>query len=140
MFAAHLLRSRLGKDIPESEGFVSGAGDNGLPVRTHGQVEDPVRVAGQLRDLNQARVFPDENLKCKKVQVDGFLSSFSSKTFWPKVTRWPIQVSISTGGTEAEGSKALLGRENKLKPKDPRLAADPGNLNFFGLHGLERSG
>ena len=54
--------TRLGEDVPEAERLVAGAGDNGLAVGTHGQVEDPVAVAGELGELGHGRILPDEYL------------------------------------------------------------------------------
>ena len=48
-----------GEHIPEAESLVSSACDNGVALRTHGQVEDPVGVARQCADLLHLGVLPD---------------------------------------------------------------------------------
>jgi len=63
VFSFYLLRSRFWENVPEPEGLVACAGDDGLSVGAHCQVENPVRVAGQLRYLHETRVLPDKNLR-----------------------------------------------------------------------------
>ena len=57
-----LLRPRFGEDVPKSEGFVSGPGDDGLAVGGHGQIEDSMTMAGQFGHLDQRRIFPHGDL------------------------------------------------------------------------------
>jgi len=50
------------ESVPEAECLVAGAGDYGLAVRAHGEVEDAVGVAGEGDDLLHARVLPHDDL------------------------------------------------------------------------------
>ena len=52
----------LGEDVPEAQCLVAGAGDDGLAVGRHGEVEHPVGVAGQLGHLHERRVLPHQDL------------------------------------------------------------------------------
>lgn len=47
-----LLTSRLAEHVPEAERLVAGAGDDCLAVGAEREVQDAVRVAGQLGDLS----------------------------------------------------------------------------------------
>lgn len=46
------LTSSLAEHVPEAECLVSCSGDDGFAVGTEGEVQDAVRVAGQLGDLS----------------------------------------------------------------------------------------
>ena len=58
----YLLGAGLGEDVPEAQCLVAGAGDDGLAVGRHGEVEHAVRVPGQLGHLHQRRVLPHQDL------------------------------------------------------------------------------
>ena len=49
----------LRKDVPEAEGFVAGAGDDGATVGAHAEVQHAVSVARERDDLRHAGVLPD---------------------------------------------------------------------------------
>ena len=45
------MRSGFGKDVPKSQGFITGTSDNCFTVGTHGQVENAVMMTRQFSDL-----------------------------------------------------------------------------------------
>ena len=61
-FGTNLLGAGLGEDVPEAQRLVAGARDDRLAVGRHGEVEHPVRVAGQLGHLHERRVLPHQDL------------------------------------------------------------------------------
>ena len=54
--------SRFGKDVPKSQGLVSGTSDNGFAVRADGQIEYTVAVSGEFGQLGHHWVLPYEDL------------------------------------------------------------------------------
>ncbi len=48
-----------GEDVPEPEGLIPRAGDDGAAIGTHGQVQHPEGVPGQSGDLLHGGVLPD---------------------------------------------------------------------------------
>lgn len=54
--------SRFRKDVPKSQGLVSGASDNRFAVRADGQIEHTVAVSGEFGQLGHHWVLPDEDL------------------------------------------------------------------------------
>ena len=57
-----LLRER----IPKPQRLISRTRHNRLPIRTHGQIQDPIRMPRQGRDHTQTRVLPNAYLVLRR--------------------------------------------------------------------------